>query len=97
MAVFFFRLDVGVVVQNGYLKMLGQPLQYGAGAGPAAAVQKQGGPAARQSLDFFFHFDLVIPFHEKSSTMMESEWVLYKLHAPPSKLLERCCSLCRLP
>ena len=46
---------VGVVVEDGDVEILAQPLQHGAGARPTAGVQQQPGAGSTQSFQHFVH------------------------------------------
>ena len=46
---------VGVVVEDGDVEILAQPLQHGAGARPTAGVQQQPGTGSAQSFQHFVH------------------------------------------
>ena len=46
---------VGIVVEDGDVEILAQPLQHGAGARPTAGVQQQPGTGSAQSFQHFVH------------------------------------------
>ena len=55
-------IDIGIIIQNGKVKMIGQPFQRGAGTGRTAGMQQQAGTGffCVQLLQDLFHGKLII-------------------------------------
>ena len=54
------RLDVGVIIEQRDREVRAEHLQHGRRAGPAAALQQQGGPAAAEGGHDLIHFQRIV-------------------------------------